>query len=66
MNNLAIFFVPVGATQRDFEHALREYFTRSPVEKIAASALAEQAAVATDNDQLPLWTWFAAETRRNA
>jgi len=63
MNQVAIFFVPTGAKQRDFEDALREHFESLQIDEAPSQAKADRAAV-TDNDQMPLWTWFIPNTCR--
>jgi len=61
MNQVAIFFVPTGATQRDFETALREHFASLQMDEVLPQAKADRAPI-TDNDQMPLWTWFIPNT----
>ena len=63
MNQVAIFFVPTGATQRDFEDALREHFDSVQIDE-AHSLAKTDSAMATDNDKLPLWTWFIPNALR--
>jgi hypothetical protein len=57
VNRVVIFFVPTRASQRDFEVALREHFASLQIDETPPQAQADRAEV-TDNDQLPLWTWF--------
>jgi len=56
MNQIVIVFVPTGATQREFELALRDLSEPFETNKPEPSK-AEEATI-TDNDRLPLWTWF--------
>ena len=63
MNQVAIFFVPTGAKQRDFETALREHFDSLQMDEAPPQEKADRPAV-TDNDQMPLWTWFIPNTCR--
>jgi len=57
MNSIAIFLVPANATKRDFETALHEHLESLQIDKTPSQAKTDRAAV-TDNDQMPLWTWF--------
>ncbi|TAL01501.1 MAG: hypothetical protein EPO07_08295 [Verrucomicrobia bacterium] len=57
MNHVAIFFVPTGATQHDFEIALREHFASVQIGEGSLRAKHDCVGI-TDNDHLPLWTWF--------
>ncbi len=57
MNHVAIFFVPVNATQPDLEAALHEHLASLPSGETAQQSKPGRAAI-TDNDQWPLWTWF--------
>ncbi len=56
MNQVVIFVVPAGAAQGDFELALREAFGQLEISE-ATGRQADHTTI-TDNDQLPLWTWF--------
>lgn len=60
MNHAAIIFVPAGATPREFEVALREHFRSVSVGEPPPQIKSDQI---TDNDQLPLWTWFVPDSR---
>jgi hypothetical protein len=60
MNQVAIIFVPAGATPRDYEAALREHFGSVSVGEPPPQAKSDQI---TDNDQMPLWTWFIPNSR---
>jgi hypothetical protein len=57
MNRVAIIFVPTGATQHDFEIALREHFASVQIGEGSSSAEDDCVGI-TDNDHLPFWTWF--------
>jgi hypothetical protein len=63
MNQVVIFFVPTGAAQRDFETALREHFESLQIGEAPPQAKADRAPI-TDNDQMPLWTWFVPNSCR--
>jgi hypothetical protein len=57
VNQVVIFFVPVNATQRDFEAALREYIPS--LEIAACQAQTKPADFAQRSaEESPLWTWF--------
>jgi len=57
MNQVVIFFVPVNATRHDLEAALREHFAQLQIGETTLQAKNAGVEI-TDNDQLPLWTWF--------
>jgi hypothetical protein len=57
MNQVVIIFVPTDAPQRDFEAALREHFGSVPAGETPPQSTADQVRI-SDNDQMPLWTWF--------
>ena len=63
MNQVAIFFVPTDAAQSDFETALREHFDSLQMDE-APSQMKNDCAQITDNDKLPLWTWFIPNALR--
>jgi hypothetical protein len=57
MDQVVIFFVPVNATERDFEAALREYIPS--LEITARQPQAKPADFAQRSaEESPLWTWF--------
>jgi hypothetical protein len=55
MNQVLIFFVPTGATQQDFEAALREYLQSLEIYRNQKQSVEPDSRTA---DDLPLWTWF--------
>ena len=63
MNHVVIFFVPTGTKQHDFETALREHFDSLQMDEAPAQAKTDCTTV-TDNDQMPLWTWFVPNPLR--
>jgi len=63
MNQVAIFLVPAGAKQSDFETAMREHFESVQIDQVPSQAKADRTEV-TDNDQMPLWTWFVPNACR--
>ena len=62
MKQVAVFFVPAGATQRDFEAALREHFTDAAIGEAAPGIEADSSKFHVP-DELPLWTWFIPNSR---
>ena len=62
MNQVVIFFVPTGATQRDFEDALGKHLTSLNVTGAGPEAHKEIAAN-HEKDDAPLWTWFISNPR---
>lgn len=63
MNQIVICFVPVNATQQNFESALRERVEAATTREAAPQQQTERAGFA-DNDELPLWMWFLPGARR--
>jgi hypothetical protein len=63
MKQLVIIFVPAGMEQRDFEAALREHLGSVPTGETPAQTRAGQVKI-TDNDQMPLSTWFISDSGR--
>jgi hypothetical protein len=61
MNQVVIIFVPTGAPQRDFEAALRERIGSVQLGETPPQSKADLVKI-TDNDQMPLWTWFIPNT----
>ena len=57
INQVVIIFVPAGARQREIEAALRARAGAKPAGEPLPQAWIDQTKI-TDNDQLPLWTWF--------
>jgi hypothetical protein len=57
MKPVAIFFVPAGAAQKDFETALREHFTSEDIGEIPIQMKTAKIEPASA-EPLPLWTWF--------
>jgi len=57
INQVVIIFVPAGAAQREIAAALREHAGARPAGEPPPQAGIDQTKL-TDNDQLPLWTWF--------
>jgi len=62
-NQIAIFLLPAGATQRDFETALRARLETVHKDETPSQTKAKPVAI-TDNDQMPLWTWFVPNSCR--
>ena len=59
MSPVAIFLVPTGVAQRDFEEALREHFLM--VEICVAGPQSKPPEIEGPGaDELPLWTWFVS------
>jgi hypothetical protein len=57
MDQVVIFFVPVNATQRDFEAALRKHMPASGISETQNQPRAAYAA-RQGHEGSPLWTWF--------
>jgi hypothetical protein len=57
MNSIVIFFVPTGATQQDFELALRDNLP-SLVSGANESPAEPDQPPWNAADEPPLWTWF--------
>lgn len=55
MNTIVIIAVPVEATERDFETALREYFASMETGNTRKQAFPPET---FSRDESPLWTWF--------
>ena len=62
MNHVAIFFVPTGAKQRDFEEALREHFAFVQQDEVPQATTTPVKAIAPT--EAPLWTWFVSNPPR--
>ena len=62
MNQVAIFFVPTNARQRDFETALREHYDLLEVIEPGPQTKTNQAA-AKPTEEYPGWTWFLPNPR---
>jgi len=63
MNQMVIFFVPINATQHDFESAIRECSAIFQIGEAAPPTTTARPEIA-DNDEWPLWTWFLPKPRR--
>ena len=57
MNRVAIFVVPSGASQSDFEDAIRDSFALAQIVETRLALETDQATL-RDPDESPLWTWF--------
>ena len=55
MHTVIIVFVPVGATQQEFDEEFREYFASMETDKTRKQAVRP---APVSGDELPLWTWF--------
>ena len=64
MNQVVIIFVPAGAVPRDFEVALCEHLRWVPAGETPTQTREVQDKI-TDNDQMPLWTWFISDSGRS-
>ena len=57
MNQFTIFLVQNGASQQDFEDALRDHGVALEIVNDLIRIEVCRSSVA-DNDQMPLWSWF--------
>ena len=64
MNRMVIIFVPAGMGQRDFDAALHERLGSVPADETSRQTKEVQDKI-SDNDQMPLWTWFISESGRS-
>jgi len=62
VNGVVIFFLPAGATQRDFEVALRDCRKPAKIDK-ALPKTSNIGKESCDTEDLPLWTWFLPNPR---
>jgi hypothetical protein len=62
VNEIVIFFLPVGVTRQDLESALRECLKPARIDKASPQVTNKQKEVC-DAEDPPFWTWFLPNPR---
>ena len=62
MNSVVLVFMPSSGTQD--KSAIRKCIESLVCGETAQTQVRVKPATVTDNDQMPLWTWFVAEPPR--
>lgn len=63
MDSVVLIFMPSSGARDEFDSAIRKCIESAASGKMAQTQVPAKPVEVTDNDQMPLWTWFVSGPR---